>query len=72
MTSARSLVRRVARGAGLLPRDFMSAAFSIPRRWSNTELRRFAHLFGGPAVNVSAWQDRDKEGGFYRQYFSAA
>ncbi|MDF0486606.1 hypothetical protein PX554_00560 [Sphingomonas sp. H39-1-10] len=72
MTSATSLVRQVARRAGLLPRDYASAAFGVPRRWSNAELRRFAPLFEGAAVNVSAWEDRDKEGRFYRSYFVSA
>jgi len=47
-------------------------AFSVPRRWSNQELRKVAPLFPGPAVNVSAWEDRDKQGSFYRDYFTAA
>lgn len=72
MTRAKALVRHVARRAGLVRRDYAAAAFSVPRRWSNAELRRFAPLFEGPAVNVSAWEDRDKEGGFYRSYFPSA
>ena len=43
----------------------------IPRLWSNAELRRFAPLFSGAAVNVSAWKDEDKEGRHYRDYFTA-
>jgi hypothetical protein len=43
-----------------------------PRPWSNRELRRFAHLFVGDVIHVSGWEDRDKEGGFYRDYFSKA
>ena len=31
-----------------------------------------APLFDGDVVNVSAWRDEDKEGGHYRDYFSAA
>ena len=72
MTGVMSRVRQLARRAGLLPRDYASAAFGVPRRWSNAELRRFAPLFGGAAVNVSAWEDRDKEGDFYRNYFRSA
>jgi hypothetical protein len=44
----------------------------LPRRWSNQELRRLAPLFTGEVVNVSAWQDQDKEGGTYRDYFRNA
>jgi hypothetical protein len=40
--------------------------------WSNRELRKVAPLFTGDIVNVSAWDDRDKEGGRYRDYFSSA
>jgi hypothetical protein len=46
--------------------------FRRPRVWSNGEIRRFAPLFRGSVVNVSAWTDEDKEGGFYREYFSSA
>lgn len=42
------------------------------RRWSNRQLRRFGSLFNGDVINVSAGADRDKEGGRYRDYFSAA
>lgn len=40
-----------------------------PRRWSNTELKRFAPFFAGDVVNVSGWRDEDKEGRLYRDYF---
>jgi len=46
--------------------------FRLARRWSNRELRRLAPAFGGHVVNVSGWNDEDKEGGTYRSYFSAA
>jgi hypothetical protein len=39
------------------------------RQWSNDELRKFAPLFIGRVVNVSAWEDRDKGGSFYKNYF---
>jgi hypothetical protein len=35
-------------------------------------LREIGGLFDGDVVNVSAWDDRDKEGSFYREYFSRA
>jgi len=44
----------------------------IPRIWSNHELKKFAHHFKGDVVNVSAWQDNDKEGRKYANYFSNA
>jgi hypothetical protein len=44
----------------------------LPRFWSNQELRRIAPHFTGDVVNVSAWQDQDKEGGRYRDYFRSA
>jgi hypothetical protein len=40
--------------------------------WSNRELRKIAGLFRGDVVNVSGRDDRDKEGGRYREYFSNA
>lgn len=43
-----------------------------PRRWSNDELRRYAPWFKGKVVNVSAWRDADKGGGYYRDYFTGA
>ncbi|MDF1497618.1 MAG: hypothetical protein P1P90_06245 [Patescibacteria group bacterium] len=43
--------------------------FRIPRIWSNHELKKFAHLFEGDIVNVSGWQDKDKEGDEYKNYF---
>lgn len=41
----------------------------LPRLWSNAELARFAPLFTGDVVNVSAWKDSDKNGRTYRSYF---
>jgi hypothetical protein len=46
--------------------------FRLARKWSNRELRRIAPCFRGNIVNVSAWDDRDKEGGHYRDYFTGA
>ncbi|WKZ30858.1 MAG: hypothetical protein QY318_03345 [Candidatus Dojkabacteria bacterium] len=47
--------------------------FSDPvRTWSNQELRRFSHLFGGDIVNISGWEDKDKDGDYYRNYFPKA
>lgn len=46
--------------------------FRLPRIWSNNELKKFSGYFKGDVVNVSAWIDSDKEGGFYRNYFSNA
>ena len=46
--------------------------FRLPRLWSNAEIRKFAPLFQGDVVNVSAWKDVDKEGRKYRDYFTKA
>lgn len=46
--------------------------FRLPRVWSNRELKKIAHLFEGDIVNVSGWKDIDKEGGFYKDYFTKA
>ena len=44
----------------------------LPRVWSNRELEKFASSFAGHVVNVSAWNDEDKEGRRYREYFTGA
>lgn len=44
--------------------------YRAPRVWSNRELEKFAGLFDGKVVNVSAWQDMDKEGRRYKEYFT--
>lgn len=46
--------------------------WNVPRAWSNRELARVSHRFGGDIVNVSAWRDEDKGGGHYRDYFPRA
>lgn len=45
-------------------------AYRLPRKWSNKELSKFADLFSGSIINVSAWRDEDKEGKRYRDYFT--
>ena len=55
-----------------LRRSYQRQAFTLARRWSNAELRRIGPLFTGRVVNVSAWEDRDKEVGVYRDYFPKA
>jgi hypothetical protein len=46
--------------------------FRLARIWSNREIRKLASIFTGDIVNVSAWDDRDKEGRYYKDYFSNA
>ena len=41
---------------------FTDRKFKVPRYWSNEELKKFAHLFKGSVINVSAWKDVDKQG----------
>lgn len=48
---------------------FKDRKYRAPRIWSNKELKKFAYLFNGKAVNVSGWKDIDKEGKKYRDYF---
>ncbi len=43
-----------------------------PRRWSNDQLRTVSKHFSGDVINVSAWKDSDKEGGWYHDYFPHA
>jgi hypothetical protein len=51
---------------------FIDRKFRLPRVWSNRELANFGHLFSGDVVNVSGWQDQDKEGRSYKDYFTNA
>jgi len=51
---------------------FIDRVHRLPRIWSNSELKKYAHLFDGRIVNVSAWKDIDKEGLEYRDYFRNA
>lgn len=53
-------------------RFFLDRKYRVPRVWSNDELAKFAYLFTGAVVNVSAWKDEDKEGTHYRDYFKNA
>ncbi len=53
-------------------RAYKSRAFRQPRIWSNRVLRTISPLFTGSVINVSAWQDEDKEGGRYVDYFTSA
>jgi len=49
----------------LVDRKYHSA-----RVWSNEVLRSIAPVFSGDVANVSGWDDRDKEGGSYKDYFT--
>ncbi len=49
-----------------------SNRYCSARLWSNDELRKFAKLFSGDVINVSAGNDKDKENGYYRDYFANA
>jgi hypothetical protein len=50
-------------------RFFCNPWFRYARKWSNRELKKFSHLFGGDILNASGWRDWDKEGSVYRDYF---
>jgi hypothetical protein len=51
---------------------FTDRQFRTARLWSNRELQRLAPCFAGEVVNVSGWDDRDKEGRRYRDYFTGS
>lgn len=51
---------------------FSDPKFEQPRLWSNEELSKIAPIVNGSVVNVSAWQDQDKHGATYSEYFSGA
>lgn len=63
------MLRRLLVNLGIT-RSYAQSAFEVPRQWSNAELRRFSDRFEGSAINVSAWEDKDKEGHTYRTYFA--
>ncbi|MEI7512164.1 MAG: hypothetical protein WCK01_01750 [Candidatus Uhrbacteria bacterium] len=46
-----------------------SRKFRKPRIWSNQILRQVASSCSGDVINVSGWDDNDKDGGCYRDYF---
>ncbi len=46
--------------------------FRRPRVFSNNELKKFSHLFTGKILNASGWNDSDKQGAFYKDYFANA
>ena len=48
---------------------FIDRKFRLPRYWSNQEIKKIAPCFNGDIVNVSAWDDRDKQGKTYKDYF---
>ncbi len=53
-------------------RLFVDPVHRVPRLWSNAQLAQVGDLFDGDVVNVSAWQDNDKDGRTYRSYFPRA
>ena len=48
---------------------FIDRKYRLPRKWSNKILKQIAPFFTGNVVNISAWEDKDKEGGCYKDYF---
>lgn len=53
-------------GNRVTPKRFFRA-----REYSNLLLRSYAGYFPGSVINVSGWNDTDREGGHYRDYFVA-
>jgi len=51
-------------------RMFVDRKYDKARMWSNDVLRQIAPIFSGEIANVSGWDDRDKEGRSYNDYFS--
>ena len=52
--------------------NLVDRKYRFPRIWSNNELKKFAYLFTGSVLNISAWEDKDKEGKRYKDYFMNA
>ena len=53
-----------------LKKKYPERIYRKPRIWSNEVLKSFSEVFKGEVINVSGWRDEDKEGNFYRDYFS--
>lgn len=51
---------------------FIDRRSRLLRYWSNKEILKLAPFFKGDVVNISGWDDRDKEGGHYKDYFVRA
>lgn len=72
----KSLIKSLLKSVGIYAyvRKYSSSyrKFGRPREFSNQELKKFAHLFIGDIVNVSGWNDSDKQNSTYRQYFKKA
>jgi len=63
---------RIGHKANWLRSVVSDRKYRLARIWSNEELAKFAPLFDGDVVNVSGWQDMDKQGRQYRDYFRNA
>lgn len=72
MGSSAEPVRRRRHLAAWLKTVITDRKYRLARIWSNQELDRFAPLFEGDIVNVSGWQDVDKQGRHYSDYFKSA
>lgn len=55
-----------------LHHKLLSRSVRKARVWSNAILRKHASLVHGKVVNVSGWEDKDKQGRCYRDYFVKA
>jgi hypothetical protein len=53
-------------------RSHLARHFTDARLWSNDEIMKFGHLYDGNVINVSAWEDKDKNGNYYKSYFPNA
>lgn len=51
-------------------RFLVDRKYDTARIWSNKIMRMIGPVFSGEIANVSGWDDRDKEGGCYREYFT--
>ena len=60
-------LHRVVRGFG---NRLLDEKYLHPRPFSNMLLKQYAPLFKGSVINVSGWNDTDREGGTYRSYFT--
>ena len=52
-----------------LKKMLLDSKFRKPRVWSNKELKKFTNFFYGNILNVSGWEDKDKEGSTYKEKY---
>jgi hypothetical protein len=51
---------------------FTERHYRLPRLWPNQEIKKLGNFFTGTIVNISGWEDCNKDGNKYKNYFPKA